>query len=80
MDKGTEQDYLQDLMAERDALLRQIQGLNRQLKTWRGIAHKTWTFHIGCLPGCRQYLLCTCGYEHYRAELTNEMVQANRND
>lgn len=79
MDIGTAQDMVEDLQLEREQLLRQIASLNSQLKRWRNIANRTWTFHNGCLPGCRQFLMCTCGFEHYRAELTAEMVEANKN-
>lgn len=78
MDIGTARDMIDDLQIEREQLLRQIAGLERKLKTWRNITHKVFTFHNGCLEGCRRYLLCTCGYEHYRAELTAEMVEAQQ--
>jgi len=78
MDDGTMRDMIEDLQIEREQLLRQIARLERKLKTWRNITHKVFTFHNGCLTGCRQYLLCTCGYEHYRAELTAEMVEAQQ--
>lgn len=64
---------------ERGAMIREIAGLKRKVRTWRGIADKVFAFHTGCLEGCRRYLLCTCGFEHYRAELTAEMVEANGN-
>lgn len=79
MDIGTAKDMIEDLQLEREQLLREIAGLKRKLKTWRGITDRVFKFHNGCLDGCRRYLLCSCGYEHYRAELTAEMVEANKN-
>lgn len=79
MDLGTCKEMVEDLQLERDALLRQIARLNRQLKTWRGIADSVFTFHNGCLEGCRRALMCTCGFEKYRAEYNAEMVEANKN-
>lgn len=80
MDIGTAKDHIEDLQQERDALLRQIAQLNRKLKTWRNIADKVFTFNTGCLPGCRKALMCSCGFEHYRAEHNAELAEAHRND
>lgn len=80
MDIGTAKDHIEDLQQERDALLRQIAQLNRKLKTWRNIADKVFTFNTGCLPGCKKALMCSCGFEHYRAEHNAELAEAHRND
>lgn len=64
---------------EIEQLKRDIARLNRQLKTWRGIADTVFTFHTGCLEGCRRALLCTCGFEKYRSQYNAEMVEANKN-
>ena len=80
MDIGTARDMIEDLQIEREQLLRQIARLERKLKTWRGIADKVFTFNTGCLPGCRKALMCSCGFEHYRAEHNAELAEAHKND
>lgn len=78
MDIGTAKDMIDDLQIEREQLLRQIAGLNKKVALWRSIADKVFTFNTGCLPGCRKALLCSCGFEHYRAEHNAELAEANR--
>ena len=72
MDKGTELDYIADLMTEREALLKQIRQLKQDQKRWERIARKAFEMHPGCLPGCRRACMCDCGYELYHAMIRDE--------
>lgn len=72
MDNGTALDHIADLMTEREALLKQIRQLKADLSMWSRIGHMAFTHNEGCLPGCRRACMCTCGYEHYVAQLGQE--------
>jgi hypothetical protein len=72
MDKGTELDYIADLMTEREALLKQIRQLKQDQKRWERIARKAFEMHGGCLPLCRRACMCDCGYELYHAMIRDE--------
>ena len=72
MDHQTSLDYIADLMTEREALLKQIRQLKADLSMWSRIGHMAFTHNEGCLPGCRRACMCTCGYEHYVAQLAQE--------
>ena len=72
MDKGTELDYIADLMTEREALLKEIRQLKADLKSWTRIGTMAFTHHPSCLPECRSACMCTCGHEHYVALLAQE--------
>lgn len=72
MDNGTQLDYIADLMTERDALLKQIRQLKHDLSMWTRIGHMVFTHNEGCLEGCRRACMCTCGYEHYVAQVAQE--------
>jgi hypothetical protein len=72
MDKGTELDYIADLMTEREALHKEIRQLKQDQKRWERIARQAFDMHGGCLPLCRRACMCTCGYELYFALTRNE--------
>jgi hypothetical protein len=79
MDEGTALDHIEDLMAEREALLKQIRELKADLSRWTRIGHLVFTHNEGCLPNCRRACMCTCGFEHYRAQVVAEEQRENRN-
>jgi hypothetical protein len=72
MDDGTALDHIADLMSEREALLKEIRTLKADLSKWSRIGHMAFTHNEGCLPGCRSACMCTCGYEHYAAQVAQE--------
>jgi len=72
MDKGTQLDYIADLMTEREALLKQIRQLKSDKAKWERIARKAFEMHGGCLPLCRRACMCDCGYELYFAMTRHE--------
>jgi hypothetical protein len=65
MDAGTAKDHIEDLMQE-------IKVLRADLSSWSRIGHMAFTHAEGCLPGCRRACMCTCGYEHYVAQVAQE--------
>lgn len=79
MDLQTAKDYIEDLQSERATLLAEIRQLKSDLSMWTRIGHMVFTHNEGCLPGCRRACMCTCGFEHYRAQLTQEEQRAKRN-
>lgn len=79
MDKGTALDHIADLMTEREGLLKEIRQLKADLSMWTRIGHMVFTHNEGCLPGCRRACMCTCGHEHYRAQLAQEEQRAKKN-
>ncbi len=74
-DNGTMRDHIDDLMIERDALLKQTRQLQRQIDHLRKIADKAFTQAGGCIAGCRGACMCTCGYEHYRYIVSQEQKE-----
>lgn len=72
MDRQTALDYVEDLQQEREALLKQIRQLKHDLSMWTRIGHMVFTHNEGCLPGCRRACMCTCGFEHYMAQVAQE--------
>lgn len=72
MDAGTAKDHIGDLTLEREALLKQIRQLKADLSMWTRIGHMVFTHNEGCLPGCRRACMCTCGFEHYAAQVAQE--------
>lgn len=87
MDLSTALDMINDVQEERNAvlverneLLRELAKQKRKTEEWRRIADKVFTFHTGCLDGCRRGLMCTCGFEHYRALYESELSKAKRHD
>jgi hypothetical protein len=72
MDKGTELDYIADLMTEREALLKEIRQLKADLARWSRIGTFAFTQAGGCITGCKGACMCTCGYEHYVAQRAEE--------
>jgi hypothetical protein len=72
MDKNTALDHIDDLMTEREELLKQIRTLKADLSQWSRIGHMAFTHNEGCLPGCRRACMCNCGYEHYVAQVAQE--------
>ena len=71
MDNEIPIDYL-DLLHEHNEMLKQIRQLKADLSMWSRIGHMAFTHNEGCLPGCRRACMCTCGYEHYVAQLAQE--------
>jgi hypothetical protein len=50
--------------------------LRHDLKQWKRIGTLAFEHAKGCLDGCRRVCMCTCGYEHYVAQVAEEQ----RND
>jgi hypothetical protein len=50
--------------------------LRHDLKQWKRIGTLAFGHAKGCLDGCRRACMCTCGYEHYVAQIAEEQ----RND
>ena len=55
-------------MNQTDDLTRENRRLQRELKQWKRIATLAFTHAKGCLDGCRGACMCSCGYEHYKAQ------------
>ena len=62
---GTSLDSVMDAIKE-------IKQLKADLSMWSRIGHMAFTHNEGCLPGCRRACMCTCGFEHYVAQLAQE--------
>lgn len=71
-DDRTALDHIAHLMTEREQLLKQIRQIKADLSRWTRIGHMVFTHNEGCLPGCRGASMCTCGYEHYTAQVAQE--------
>lgn len=71
MDNEIPIDYL-DLLHEHNEMLKQIRQLKADLSMWTRIGHMVFTHHEGCLEGCRRACMCTCGFEHYTAQVAQE--------
>jgi hypothetical protein len=52
-----------------DNELHEIRAVRRELAQWKRIATMAFTYAKGCLDGCRGACMCTCGYEHYKAQV-----------
>ena len=46
--------------------------LRRDLQRWKRIGTAAFEHSKGCLDGCRRACMCTCGYEHYVAQVAEE--------
>jgi hypothetical protein len=55
-----------------EELTKENRRLQRELKQWKRIATLAFTHAKGCLEGCRGACMCTCGYEHYVAQVRTE--------
>lgn len=78
-DEGTMRDHIDDLMieleavrAQRDSYATRLFNTQYLMRQWRRAATDAFTFTEGCITGCRQACMCTCGYEHYRAAIAQE--------
>ena len=47
----------------------EMRAVRRELAQWKRIATRAYTYAKGCLPDCRGACMCTCGYEHYIAQV-----------
>jgi hypothetical protein len=65
MDSGTANDHIEDLMLEN-------RQLRQNLQRWKRIGTMAFTHAKGCLDGCRRACMCTCGYEHYFAQVRED--------
>ena len=72
MDLENEKENIEDVMADREAFLKEIRQLKHDLSAWTRIGHMVFTHNEGCLPGCRRACMCTCGFEHYAAQVAQE--------
>lgn len=59
-------------MNQTDDLTQENRRLQRELKQWKRIATMAFTHAKGCLDGCRGACMCSCGYEHYNAQVRIE--------
>ena len=78
-DNGTMKDHIEDLMmeleavrAQRDSYASRLFDTQYMMRQWRRAATDAFTHADGCITGCRQACMCTCGYEHYRAAIAQE--------
>jgi hypothetical protein len=62
---------LRDMYAEAadeiEQLRKELKQVRKDKDHLRKIADKAFTLAGGCITGCRQACMCTCGYEHWHA-------------
>lgn len=72
-DEQTMKDHIEDLMIEKEQLLKQIRALTKEKAHLRKIVGMAFTqAGNGCITGCRTACMCTCGFEHYRYIVNEE--------
>lgn len=59
-DEQTMKDHIEDLMYERNDLLRQV-------SLWRKVAEQAFTKADGHIEPCLKACMCNCGYEQFHA-------------
>ena len=60
------------LLLEQEALYKEISVLKDKNRKWKRIGTAAFEHSKGCLDGCRRACMCTCGYEHYVAQIAEE--------
>jgi hypothetical protein len=80
MDEGTMRDHIEDLMIERDRLIREVKIAKQKADRWRRVAVEAFEMLGGHVEGCRRACMCTCGYEHMQPLLAEEEREKAKNE